>query len=819
MQETNINFASSPNPPEEKKAKNKKILIFLIGFIVFFFVGAVILAFFITQNSKQASKRLAAESDEAQTKQEIVREIKEENINQEALLKFAKYVDENSSFNPSLPEYTIAVNELNNLADFEAANQKKFSNSLLNYLSENHFVITKNNDKFYGDDPTQITSRNDDWGKLYSEIAGSRNENYRKPENAVYISSDSVLHFYHRLIENEFEYIEVLNFYPNLKKLTDQMFEASIKNHNLAKNQEDQESYKRIIAYFAIPKAILDTAYSDFEKEIYTDTQSDSSDLITQKLEALKDQIPQESFELAKAELALILDKSKVEKSPIFGPFLDEAKINYPSDYTQYAPRSHYNKNAILRSYFRAMMWYGRNYFALKSQPLTRDAINIVYLMDEIDSYELWDSIYQPTAFFVGVSDDLGIYDYASTLNKISDNSKIENLDSQFINRAVEKLKELKDPKIMSSVAIGEKVLQMTGEELRLETKGLRFMGQRFTPDAFIMNQLSDPSQNMPTNSTALLVMNVFGNQTAAPLAEQWIDEQIKDAPNKDEIKETMNEKINELKNEFENTSKEDWTQNIYWSWIYTLKALNNEDKDKQGYPVFMQKDDWNKKNLQCSLGSWTELKHDTLLYAKQSYAEMGGGGDEDMETPPVPKGYVEPNIEFFDRLIALNKMTVEGLSNRGLIDDELRFKNDELIKYLEFFRSIAIKQLQNETITDEEFERLRVTAINFDSLLNPLLADEVTENGARSALVADVHTDVPNFQILYEATGIPNYIYVAVKDKNGARLTKGLVFSYYEFNEKIEERINDEQWREKIYKNQDEIPEMPEWEAQLIKY
>lgn len=36
-------------------------------------------------------------------------------------------------------------------------------------------------------------------------------------------------------------------------------------------------------------------------------------------------------------------------------------------------------------------------------------------------------------------------------------------------------------------------------------------------------------------------------------------------------------------------------------------------------------------------LGSWSELKHDTILYAKQGMAEMGGG------PPELLKGYVEP--------------------------------------------------------------------------------------------------------------------------------------------------------------------------------
>jgi hypothetical protein len=43
-------------------------------------------------------------------------------------------------------------------------------------------------------------------------------------------------------------------------------------------------------------------------------------------------------------------------------------------------------------------------------------------------------------------------------------------------------------------------------------------------------------------------------------------------------------------------------------------------------------------------LGSYTELKHDTLLYVKQAYAEMGGGGagpcGRSIDPPelPIPK-------------------------------------------------------------------------------------------------------------------------------------------------------------------------------------
>lgn len=49
----------------------------------------------------------------------------------------------------------------------------------------------------------------------------------------------------------------------------------------------------------------------------------------------------------------------------------------------------------------------------------------------------------------------------------------------------------------------------------------------------------------------------------------------------------------------------------------------------------------WLDKQLTTALGAWTELKRDTILYAKQVYAE--GAGAMPPSTPEPPKGYVEP--------------------------------------------------------------------------------------------------------------------------------------------------------------------------------
>lgn len=70
---------------------------------------------------------------------------------------------------------------------------------------------------------------------------------------------------------------------------------------------------------------------------------------------------------------------------------------------------------------------------------------------------------------------------------------------------------------------------------------------------------------------------------------------------------------------------QETWTQNLYWSWLYTLKTLTQEKP--AGYPSFMRNSAWARKELNTYLDSWAELKHDTILYAKPVYAEAGGGG------------------------------------------------------------------------------------------------------------------------------------------------------------------------------------------------
>ncbi|MFH1030340.1 MAG: DUF3160 domain-containing protein [bacterium] len=136
----------------------------------------------------------------------------------------------------------------------------------------------------------------------------------------------------------------------------------------------------------------------------------------------------------------------------------------------------------------------------------------------------------------------------------------------------------------------------------------------------------------------------------------------------------------------------------------------------------------------------------------------------------------------------------------------------------LRFFKDIVEKELKNEAISDDDFEKLRRISDSMGYIVRPILGQELTEKEKRAGIIVDIHTDALHGEILYEATGKPFIAYVAVKDKNGTRLTRGAVYSHYEFTNPLVERLLDEDWQKKVYLGEGELPEGDKW-VNSIKY
>jgi len=222
-----------------------------------------------------------------------------------------------------------------------------------------------------------------------------------------------------------------------------------------------------------------------------------------------------------------------------------------------------------------------------------------------------------------------------------------------------------------------------------------------------------------------------------------------------------------------------------------------------------MQTNAWQDKELSTSLASWTELRHDTILYAKQSYTVLEESAMEPPEEKPFV-GYVEPVPDFYARLLALTKMTNRGLDEMGVLDPVSKSRLAELESILSRLQAISEKELENEELTEEDYEFIK----NFGSQLEGVIAD-VDEKARKTTVVADVHTDANTEAVLEEGVGYVDMIIVAYKLPDGRILIgAGPVMSYYEFKQPMDERLTDEKWREML---EEKPPERPEWSYTYI--
>jgi hypothetical protein len=176
----------------------------------------------------------------------------------------------------------------------------------------------------------------------------------------------------------------------------------------------------------------------------------------------------------------------------------------------------------------------------------------------------------------------------------------------------------------------------------------------------------------------------------------------------------------------------------------------------------------------------------------------------------------VEPRVDFYSRLLWLTAFTRENLSARGLIDDELSHKFREMEELLEFLRDVSVKELQNQKLTREEYDQIKIYGARLESLSASIATDgetyrwfEITSETDRNmALIADVHTSLG--YCLETGVGPAHEIFVVVPVEGELVLTRGAVFSYYEFVHPISDRLTDEKWQEMLKSGQ--APPQPSW-------
>ncbi len=264
--------------------------------------------------------------------------------------------------------------------------------------------------------------------------------------------------------------------------------------------------------------------------------------------------------------------------------------------------------------------------------------------------------------------------------------------------------------------------------------------------------------------------------------------------------------RFGQLKSEIDDLTPMDWHINLYWGWLYALESLLPGLPD--GCPNFMRTESWQSHQLHSALASWSQLRHDTILYAKQSYSSVGGRNPRPV---PVPPGYIEPQAEFLARLLELNRMTHEGLLDLNVLSPESQQRLSTLDGLLVFALEITEKHLTNQSLSTEDNAFIKALPGRLDRAVL-----SVNDAGLKTTMVADVHTHSVETTVVEEATGKVDLIIVACPAPDGSvYLAVGPVLSYYEFKHPMDDRLTDEAWRDML--ESENKPDRPVWYEALM--
>lgn len=594
-----------------------------------------------------------------------------------------------------------------------------------------------------------------------------------------FITSDALLHTFHVIYDQTLVALERTVFAGKLAALSTGLLDVATYQYGATGDARIREAARLNIGYAAVAARLLDP-------------QAKTPALVAPQVTA---------------ELSLIAAHRAMASSPLFGA---------PVDYSQFVPRGHYTSAETLRRYFLAMTWYGRLQFPLSGPDATlrtRQALLLTRGLSMVpDLGTLWAALFDPITVWVGRSDDLtvrdyekvaaGIYPANTPVQMLSDDARL----SRFIRGA----------------------LKLPGPQIRGDTgtmSGFRLFGQRFVPDASIMQALIYP--HVGTSAvprvwpTGLDVAATLGSARAATLLTGSLRQQRYTR---------YTTVLAEQQAQYRALPVTTWRQNLYWGWLDTLRAAWGAVPLRA--PAFMKTPAWSDKQLATGLASWAQLRHDTLLYAKQPYG-LGGGG-----APPLRVVYVEPAPLVYVRLLALTQQVKATLVAAGELDalpqktegffagaytglvplNETGYRAaiDAYAGIVALAERVSERELLNQTVSADNL----ATLTGIGALLG-ILTNFFQHNGAgqvmsffdkQVAQVADVFTDPNSAQVLEEGVGdvLPIYAVVLV---NGARwLARGGVFSYYEFHHPSNDRLTDDAWRRLAHR-----PGLPMWELRSL--
>ena len=491
------------------------------------------------------------------------------------------------------------------------------------------------------------------------------------------------------------------------------------------------------------------------------------------------------------AAVATLVDKA--QRAEGLGLELFGAQAQF--DFSMLKPRGHYTTMPALRHYFRAMSWLGRAEIRIahrddpqQAWQVNRRALDATVLLGALfdgKTRASWQTIDSALAALVGPADSMslpGLETALAALHGAPAEQSDADIAAAFERPATQRIRT-----------------QLAG----VDEGSIAFLllGQRFVFDASVLGELvagsldTRPPRLMPTPLD--VADAVFHN----PAARRLLAPELA----------TYGKPYANALARLEATPLPD--DSLAHLWLGALRELSPDSRRDATLPAPLTGDAWSRRMLQTQLASWAELRHDNLLYTKQSFT--GELGCE------FPDAYVDPYPAFYAKLEAIAvraRGVIASLPFPAKSAGGLDHYFTGMASTMSRLRAIAERERANQPMTADDLEFIDhmvsldgrsvvcATTIDPEGWYAELFYDQ------KSALwhdpvIADVHTQPTDAagnmvgRVLHVATGMPRMIAVRIQHDGGAHTQayRGFVSSYAELVTEHFERLTDEEWRKKI--------------------
>jgi len=593
----------------------------------------------------------------------------------------------------------------------------------------------------------------------------------------VFVTTDMILHAFHRSYDTILMDVELTFLIPKLEDFLNNLA-SEIPNIDANYSSDYMKDRLKDVDYFlTVPRKLLDETSTPYYSENI------------ERVDSIITFIENEEFKNI--------------------PFL--SILPRKIDFSQFKPRGHYDdeSNPMLAKYFKAMIWLGKIELYLiapealikpKPETVQRQAIISNLISELLISGNLsqnYNEIENVIEAFVGEQDNVTFSNIENLKNILGFNNSSALVDTNYFTTYQDTLakQSFAPQKILSQVLIHNPASE---DEIKPASAFLIF-GQRFVIDSYITGSVVyDKVKKKRMLPSTLDILFGLGNDAAAQLLVEEIN-QYEYAPNLIGVRYLVDAYDDDF-----------WNSTIYNGWLNSIRKLN-PPLDRTIYPEFMQSAAWWQQKMNTQLGSWTELRHDNLLYAKQSYT---GGA-----TCSYPYSYVEPFPEFFAAMKDIATNFSAKLNELNLFDESLDRYLTRLYETNDTLESIASKELIGVELSQSEILFLK------SMLVEVRLGCVVEYNGwypnlfyggyNYDLLVADYHTTPTDAGgnmvgwVKHAGTGMIDLTIMNTLLPDGRNVAfVGPVYSYHEYTTTNFFRITDNEWQNEYFSRSTR----PEW-------